>query len=273
MVQGNALTTHGNNIGGVLLMLLFTLLRTRAGVGESITSEQIEGQYRAAISQIGAATVLILNTGVDPNVALLSAAPSAYIDKGTHASTFQPDSDLSSAARAPSDILVGKGWDPAGRAGLPQGPVSFSDNMVLFDGLSNAITIALSSVAIVSMDDAGMHDNHCSVILGNDIVLANAVVFGLVSARVIGNRFSEILPLRGGDLAIPRTVLSAATFGILNATELNQGTHCFLVIGLKKPRVVAGGAQGVGMLDTNRHLLTDEFCATFQRISSGFGDG
>ena len=56
--------------------------------------------------------------------------------------------------------------------------------------------------------------------------------------------------------------------GLLNATEMNQGTYCFLVIGAKKPQVLLEtiNVQLHARLDTNRHMLDDELCGRFDRI-------
>jgi hypothetical protein len=268
----------------VLLMLFFTLLTNRVAIGDKITSEQLEGQFRAAISQIGGSAVLILNTGIDRSLALIGMAASAYLDKGqapaagpvgTPPAGGPPPSQLDHPR---SHLILDKGQaDATINRKLPRGPVSFSDNMVTFDALSDAITISLSSIAIISLDDVGMHDNHCSVDLLTDFVLADALVFGLVSCRVIGNRFSETLrlPTDNQTLNIPPTVFSAITFCLLNTTEMNQGTYCFLILGAKKPRVIidqlATGPRA--RLDTNRHLLDDEFCERFRSISSATGTG
>jgi hypothetical protein len=271
LVQGNTLTSHGNNVGGVLLMLLFALLRDEAAIGDSITKDQLEGQFRAAISQIGGSAVLILNTGINRNLALIGMAASAYVDKGK-----VPNQTTTGFDRSASDLLSGKGTvDRVANRALPRGPVSFSDNMVTFDAISEAITLSLSSIAILSLDDVGMHDNHCAIDLTADFVLANALVLGLASCRVTGNRFREILPFpRGGQrLTLPTTLFSAITLGLLNATELNQGTYCFLALGAKKPRVIMGGTveQPTAWLDTNRHMIMDEFCGSFLKLSGAFG--
>jgi hypothetical protein len=149
--------------------------------------------------------------------------------------------------------------------------------MVTLDAVSDAITLSLSSIAIVSLDDVGMHDNHAAMDLPGDFVLANALVLGLSSCRVQGNRFRETLPVsRDGkdDVALPSTLLSAVTAGLLNATELNQGSYCFLVLGKKKPRVLLNGAQPgtTAELDTNRHTISEKFCASFRALSRSTDD-
>jgi hypothetical protein len=162
--------------------------------------------------------------------------------------------------------------DPGGRRGLPRGPVSFSDNMVTFDAISEALTLSLCSVAILSLDDVGMHDNHCAIDLWGDYVLIDALVLG-VSVRVQGNRFREILPVpqAQGRLAIWPTFFSAVTLGLLNATEMNQGTYCFLALGPKKPQVLmTGPAEArVPVLDTNRHMIADALCGRWTALSRG----
>ncbi|WP_296425893.1 right-handed parallel beta-helix repeat-containing protein [Yoonia sp.] len=274
LVQGNTLTSHGNNIGGVILMLLISLLQNSGKVGDDMTSDEREGQYRAAIAQIGGSAVLIMNTGVNRNLALFGMATSHYMSlkKKKKAPTEDVPTEMEKQPQAWSSFDSKMGHsDRKETQGLPRGPVSFSDNMVTFDAISDAITLSLSSIAIVSLDDVGMHDNHCAIDLTSDFVLANALVFGLASCRVTGNRFREVLPIGGlrDKNPLPRTLLSAATFGLFNATEMNQGTHCFLTLGVKKPRIIIDDTAEVptAWLDTNRHTIPDEYCARFQALS------
>ena len=121
-----------------------------------------------------------------------------------------------------------------------------------------------------------MHDNHAAVDLVEDFVLINALVLGLASCRVVGNRFRETLRVarkQRGAIAFPPTFLSAVTFGLLNATELNQGDYCFLALGGKKPRILTSviEQQITAVLDTNRHTLPDGFCSVFRNISTQSG--
>ena len=306
LVQSNSFTTHGNNIGGVILFLLFSLLRENQNttVGAPLTNnQQIEGQFRAAVSQIGAATVLIFNTGLNRNIAIWGAAITSFLSQGKvvqqqqatqppppAAEAAQPtleEIEAGLAARPVEEVVVTARRDERddqfladiGRVDraqqrlLPRGPVSFSDNMVTFDSISPAITLALSSVGIVSMDDVGMHDNHLAVDLTADFILTDALVFGLGSVRVQGNRFREILVpprgVRGQGLGLPPTFFSAVTLGILNATEMNQGTYCFISLGFKKPRIILTGSEKDprATLDTNRHMAPDALCARWRALS------
>ena len=285
LVQGNALTSHGNNIGALLLRLFMALLQPPDTIGDKVTDDQLEGQFRAAISQIGGSAVLIFNTGIDRNLALFSMWLTAHLDKEQANVSGGPQADgaadgniaaSSNADRSSTAMLATKGVaDYRVNRSLPCGPVSFADNMVIFDLNSDAITLSLSSIAILSLDDVGMHDNHCAIDLTKDLVFANALVLGLVSCRVIGNRFRETLPIRQPDQrsVTPSTLFSAVTVGLLNATELNQGDHCFVVLGAKKPRVVMEGnfENPTFRLDTNRHLLDDDLCESAVSFSNTFG--
>lgn len=265
IVQENSLTAHGNNGISVLLLLLMAFLSKKNNVGGSlVTSDEIEQQYRAMISQIGGSAVLILNTGLNRNLSLFDSALSPKMSASNTAG-----SDVFSTGYGVRDMT-----SSARDRDRPGGPVSFSDNMVTFDAQSQAITLSICSVAIVSLDDVGMHDNHCALDLGSDFVLINALVLGLVSCRVVGNRFRETLPTdftnENGTNFSP-TFLSAATFGLLNATEMNQGDYCFLTLGNKKPRIIGGSAGGQSMLDTNRHMIPDNLCGIFRKLSLAFG--
>lgn len=297
LVQGNTLTSHGNNVGGVILMLLFTLLQNQGQAGDALTQEDVEGQYRAALAQIGGSAVLILNTGVNPNFTLWSLTASSaseakeWTEKEQDAPNIAELMEVEVEAQAtemheaidpgPAVEYRGVGMQRAGpsalvgidvvgaRRTLPQGPVSFADNMVTFDAISEALTLSLSSIAILSLDDVGMHDNHCAVDLRNDFVLINALVGGLGSCRVQGNRFREIMAPARRQTTLQSTYFSAVTLGILNATELNQGTHCFLALGKKMPRVlIEEGEKLTAMLDTNRHMIPDYLCARLRAIGT-----
>jgi hypothetical protein len=268
-------------------MLLARLLQTnvKAAPGDALTADEVEGQFRAAMAQIGGSAVLILNTGVNRNLALwaLSAQSFAAADglkakDGQAGAPSNMTGEPNVSGKVHTDIggagllRANDAQDPGGRRNLPRGPVSFSDNMVTFDAISEALTLSLCSVAILSLDDVGMHDNHCAIDLWGDYVLIDALVLG-VSVRVQGNRFREILPVpqAQGRLAIWPTFFSAVTLGLLNATEMNQGTYCFLALGPKKPQVLMTGPADarVPLLDTNRHMIADALCGRWTLMSRG----
>ena len=98
------------------------------------------------------------------------------------------------------------------------GNVLFTDNQCLLELLDAPAEGALTSVTIVSLDDVAVENNQCDCGLLNDFVLFHTLVFG-ITARVIGNRFKE---------GLFNTLLSALTYGFLNDTSHNQGTHCIV---------------------------------------------
>jgi hypothetical protein len=269
MVEGNSFTAHGNNSLGVLLQAYFALARNPTGLapGTSLTGAGVEGQLRAFIEQLLGATVGILNTGMNPNVVSLLGSFGQINGKGAV--------DTANAATGRHDMFRLR--DDVGRPPPPPpGPVLFNDNQVTFDAVSGASTLALSSISIISYDDVGMQDNHCAVDTVTDFVLVDALVLGLVSVRVQGNRFRETFRIRDGSGGFPiSSLLSAASFGFLNATEMNQGTFCFLHFGLKKPRLIDDPQDDTDIprqiLDTNRHIAPDSACAAFRLVSSVVG--
>jgi hypothetical protein len=266
LVEGNAFTAHGNNSLLVLILsIILPAIEIAPGLG--LSSPVGEGQFRALIAQIAGSAVAIVNTGVNPNT---RRALGMSTVTNLRAAAPAPAAPAAPAASNTGAWLVSnpRREDPR----EPEGTVMFNDNLVVFDALSPALTLSFCSVAILSQDCIGMHDNHCLVDTAADVVLANALVFGLVSTRVQGNRFRETLRRRGQQDSdfIP---MSAVTLGLLNATENNQGTHCFLRIGWKKPRVIDPHGERRGIrLDTNRHVLNEHFCARYDEITHSYGD-
>lgn len=260
LIESNSLTTHGNNSLGLLIAAL--VVATGVAPAGSYTQQGVQGQLRAFMAQLLGSAVAILNTGVNPNFAILLGGLTA--NAGTNNTTGTAGATLRSpdTGLAPDNVV-----NPL--VGLPpQGPVLFNDNHVTFDAAGDALTVSLCSVGILSLDDVGMQDNQCMVDAFIDFVLVNTLAIGLVSVRVQGNRFREIvnvqlllddqpgvgLPLFGA------TILSAMTFGIMNATEMNQGTHCFLSLGLLRPRIIEnpndpGNPEALPVLQTNRTLI------------------
>lgn len=150
---------------------------------------------------------------------------------------------------------------------LANGNVQFNDNQVVFDTLSPAVTLTLSSVLLISLDDVSMQNNQCDCDKVFDFVAVDALVLGW-SVRVQGNRFKE---------SLFTTFLSALSIGLFNDTSHNQGTHCFFHWGLAEPRIKLTGAPDElsAELDTNRHLVPEDLCGIFlgQRDSVAKGTG
>jgi hypothetical protein len=263
IVESNALTAHGNNSLGLIVLAFLASATNNPAAGASLTSPGVQAQFRALMAQFLGSCVAILNSGVNPNLANPLGGITA--------------NGSSPAIGTPASV----GRTAAGLGGMPpQGPVMFNDNQVTFDAFTGATTLSLCSVGIVSLDDVAMQDNQCMVDAFDDLVLANALVMGLVSTRVQGNRFREVINLLflsnenpSDDPLLPvSTVLSAMTFGLMNATEMNQGTHCFLRLGPHKPRLrrIPNADVGLPVLDTNRSLV-DALSAAFE--NGGVCDG
>jgi hypothetical protein len=111
-------------------------------------------------------------------------------------------------------------------AGAPppiSGDTTFNNNEVLLDGPEAEPNLITSAVAILSLGDVSVKGNQSDVSLGRATFLAiNAWVLAW-SLRLADNRFQETLG---------HALLSAATWGVMNATTDNQGTHCFFAAGL-----------------------------------------
>jgi hypothetical protein len=105
---------------------------------------------------------------------------------------------------------------------LLNGNVLFTDNQCSLDLLETGVSLAVSSILILTLDDLGFHDNQCDCNLLDDLVLTQALLFG-ISVRVSDNRFKE---------GVFNAALSAVTVGLFNTTTDNQSTHCLWIIGL-----------------------------------------
>src|SRR5439155_2341226 len=105
----------------------------------------------------------------------------------------------------------------------------FNDNQCNLDFMESGLSLSLSSILILSLDDIGFQNNQCECNLLDDFILANAILVG-ISVRATDNRFKDwtILDLLAKGFNLP---LSAITVGLLNTTTDNQSTHCLWIIG------------------------------------------
>ena len=129
--------------------------------------------------------------------------------------------------------------------GVIGGKVLFNDNQVLLSPPPGRADTISSSIFILTFDDVLADGNQSECRLLNQDLLANGFVFAW-STRVSDNRFEERLALPG---------VSAFTWAPMNSTTDNQGTRCFVIIGL------AALANRTG----NRSLLSlfnSDFCKT-----------
>ena len=134
------------------------------------------------------------------------------------------------------------------------GNILFNDNQVVLDAFGPVVTLSLSSVLLLSLDDISMSGNQCDCDLVLDLVGTNALVVGW-SLRVADNRFKE---------GIFNARLSAFTVGLMNSTLDNQGTHCFVAVGLPALSVVAPNR-------TLALLFNKDACGAFTPAVAGVG--
>ncbi len=249
VVHGNQFTAHGSN----------SLRQTPVGVATNsvgVSSMAKNGlAARAAtpnpltafLNVLGGAAVAIVNLGVSNEI---------YLQLLGLAGLGQIDPEQPGRQSEGDDLRL-----------LANGNVQFNDNQVVLDNLAPAVTLALSSVLLVSLDDVAMQDNQCDCDKFLDLVLIDALVLGF-SVRVQGNRLKE---------SFGTTFLSALTIGLFNDTSHNQGTHCFFVFGALEPRIRLSGvpAGAAATLDTNRHLAPASRCERFtgrrDQVAAGTG--
>ena len=132
------------------------------------------------------------------------------------------------------------------------GNILFNDNQVVLDAFGSAITFTLSSVLLITFDDISMNGNQSDCDLVLDFVVTNALTLA-PSLRVADNRFKEPLPIG----TFERALLSAITFGLMNATTDNQGTHCFFTVGVPQWSFMA----------ENRHLVPGSDCEAIEALA------
>lgn len=162
-----------------------------------------------------AATVMIFNLGLS-NELWLQALSFLVVQQGQINTPKQP------GAVDANGNLVQAGLDDE-RLGqyLANGNVLFTNNQCQLNLLEKGLSIALTSILILSLDDIGFHNNQCDCDLFDDFVFSQALLFGM-SVRASDNRFKE--PLLNA-------LYSASTFGWINMTTDNQATHCLLIRG------------------------------------------
>lgn len=251
VIHGNQLTAHGSNFLG-----RFLVTGAKAGGVNVGASAEIRASARAEVANplmafldvLGGAAVAVLNLGVSNEIYLQLLGFSGL---GLVEAQQPPDS-----AGFDDDIKL-----------LANGNVQFNDNQVVLDGTSLAVTLTLSSVLLISLDDVSIEDNQsdCDMLL--DFVAVNTLALGW-SVRMQGNRCKE---------SFATTFLSGLTLGLMNDTSHNQGTHCFTHWGLFEPRIGLTNAPAgfEAELDTNRHLVPARFCGPFndKRTSLATGAG
>src|SRR5690606_20593972 len=240
VIHGNRLTAHGSNT----LSRLAIAGEVRGGFNIDtlallalLSVRQTRNPLMVLLDILGGAAVAVLNLGLSNEfyLQLLGFSGLGLVDPE------QPSDDAFD-----DDIRL-----------LANGNVQFNDNQVVFDSLSPAVTLTLSSVLLLSLDDVAMQDNQCDCDLFADFVGIHAIALGW-SVRMQGNRFKE---------GLANAFLSGMTIGLFNDCSHNQGTHCFLAVGGLQPSIdIQPLPSGTTVrLLTNRHLVPSRFCEPFNR--------
>jgi hypothetical protein len=227
-------------------------------VGNQFTSLGISQQF-SSLSLIAGA-VLIFNLGLS-NELWLQALSFRSVKQGT----INPSGNLSSSYLSNSNAAEARAGLDDFRLGryLANGNVLFSNNQCQLNLLERGTSFALTSILIFSLDDIGFHCNQCDCDLFDDFVFVHAFLFG-ISLRASDNRFKE---------GLLNALLSAMTFGWLNATTDNESTHCLLIRGRlilnKHNLVLLDSFFFAGEVDK----LQESICNRARRIQSDFGKG
>ncbi len=239
VIHGNRFTAHGSNSlrrGAIGQTAPGTFGVTTLGTTGLQARARVSNPLTAFLDLLGGAAVSVLNLGLSNEfyLQLLGFSGLGQIDPQ------QPP---------------GQGFDDDIKL-LANGNVQFNDNQVVLDSLSQAVTLTLSSVLLISLDDVAMQDNQCDCDMVFDFVAIDALVLGW-SVRVQGNRFKE---------GLFNAFLSALSIGLFNDTSHNQGTHCFFSFGALEPRITLTGAPAglEAELDTNRHIAPQSLCGMFR---------
>jgi hypothetical protein len=193
------------------------------GVGPmSIVANQFTSQGVAPLSidiaGFFAATVQILNLGVSNEF---------YLQWFLFAALAQSNAPQLTTGNIAGAQQAGRpGIDDAtlGRL-LANGQVLFNSNQVNLDLLATGLSLALTSVLILSLDDVGFDGNQCEANLFDDFLLTNTLILAL-SQRATNNRWKE------GLLNVTSWMSAFTLTFLMNTTTDNQGTHCIIARGL-----------------------------------------
>jgi hypothetical protein len=194
-VTGNQFTSFG-----IPPIDFETLLKSIVASGKLTAGDLLQ------ILSLIAGNVLILNQG---RAAFLSSAAGSF-------------KNIKTGVAAKVDLKGAASSAASGERYFANGTVLFTNNQCHQNLFTPETGFALSSVFIVSLDDVGVHNNQCDCDIDDDMLLVNALVFG-ITARVSDNHFSETLM---------KVLFSAVTFGLHNITTDNESVHCLLVEGV-----------------------------------------
>ena len=161
-------------------------------------------------------------------------------------------------------VLPQEGLDDA-RLGtwLANGNVMFCNNQVVADLTEAEVSLAMSSVLIVSLDDVHFTDNQLDASFLFDFMITNAMIMGM-TVHASHNRIKESLVF---------AFFSVVSLGLFfNHTVENQCTHC--VLALDSP--LSGFFQPDKLERDNMVLFdwfSDNWCGSLtEMIGGAFGN-
>jgi len=227
--------------------LSVTALGAVSAVGNQFVSQAVTPIQTRSTDAFLASTVYIGNLGRNFDIRSWQAS---Y--QKTKLGAFQQDNNYSFSnntfSAAPTAIA------PTTVRFFIGGQVLFVANQVMLDVTERGVSIAASSIMIVSLDDVGFSDNQCQMQLADDVVIVHALLFG-ISLRANGNRWEE---------PVPNALYSAITLGMMNVTAHNVGTHC--IAALAPPKLLVAGPNVVLLSQ-----FFDDPCSVVNKILAGFG--
>ncbi len=137
-------------------------------------------------------------------------------------------------------------------AGLVGGNVLFNDNQVLLAPKGTDNARIPSAVTILTLDDVSKQGNQCDCRLTNQPLTTNALVLAW-SLRAEGNRYKERFDMNG---------ISAFTLALMNNTTNNQGTRCFVIMGMPSLTI---NSPNSSLVDFNAR----DFCERIKDMFAG----
>ena len=217
-----AVKVHDNVVSAPLgQALLVNALGPVSVVANQLSSHGVYG------GSLAAATVQILNLGVALEFLGVAVIGLAGLAKGTTAFAAPVDAaGHDPNAPPPEEVELGATTNRAPAAAqmlsrmVFNGNVLLHDNQCLLELLDLGTEAALSSVAILSLDDVSVQGNQSDCELIDDFVLINAFTMG-VTNRIVGNRLKE---------GLFNTLFSAMSWGFLNMAAHNEATHCLITM-------------------------------------------
>jgi hypothetical protein len=196
VVQANQLSSHGSDLRE--LFAGFASGGDPTGLSNNTTTN-----FGGILKALNGTVVSIANLGMSAELYLQFLGLGNQLD-----SDLWLDSDQNEKA---DDVRL-----------LANGNIQFNDNQVIFDAIDTRVTLGLSAITLISLDDVSIQANQIDCALLTDILFINTLALGW-SLRCTNNRFKE---------GVRNALLSAATFGLFNQTNDNQGTHCYYAVGL-----------------------------------------